>query len=110
MKYTFGVSYDSCGIKLSNYVEFELELTEKEVETIISFLKENGDCDYGYLEPIDSSLFWKINDAGNDAVLKSINEDRGEEEQLDFFDVDWTSMFFEFSWPDSLLDAAGLNN
>ena len=101
MKYTFGVSFGAWP-KYSNYASFDLELTDDEAETIRAFLKENGDCDYAYLEPEHPELFDRINDAANDAVLAEINE--GREEKLDFFDVDWASMGHDFYWPDELMD------
>ena len=97
--FTFSVSY-GCGPKLSHGADFDLELDDQEIEYIKSFLKANGDCGYEYVEEDNRALFEKINDAANDAVLRSINS--GRKNKLDFWDVDWGGMFFGFCWPEEL--------
>jgi len=109
MKYTFS-EYFGSGWKSSHYVEFDIDLSDEEVATVVSFLKENGDCDYGELEFINGALFDKINDAANEAVLSALNEDREADEKLEFDDVDWCSMSYDFCWPDELLNAAGVEH
>lgn len=80
---------------------FDIEFTEEEADILREFLRKNGDCDYAYLEPEHSDLFWKINDAANDAVLLEINKRR--RKKLDFDDVDWMGLRFDFYWPEELL-------
>ena len=105
MKYTFN-EYFGFPPKFSNTISFDIDLAEEEANTIREFLKDNGDCDYGYLESIDRGLFDKINDAANEAVLKSINEERVRQhkKKFDFDDVDWSSIYYDFYWPSELLD------
>ena len=107
MKYTFGESF-GYPPKFHKSISFDIDLTEEEAKTIRDFLKENGDCDYGYLERVDKALFDKINDAANDAVLDCINEERARlhKKKYDFDDVDWSSIYYDFYWPKDLLDGS----
>lgn len=104
MKYTFGESF-GLPPKFNNYVDFDIDLTEEEAGIIRTFLKENGDCDYVYLESINGALFEKINDAANEAILKRLNEDRVRQhkKKLDFFDIDWSYISYDFYWPQELI-------
>ena len=105
MKYTFSESF-GIGPKYGSFAEFEVELSDQEAEYLRAFLKENGEyCDYAALEYTNRELFNRINDAANDAVLDSINEKRAEagEPPLEFDEVDWSSMVYDFYWPDELL-------
>ena len=101
MEYTFSLSFRT-GPKPGKVVSFQLDLTDSEVEYIKEYLRKNGlDCDYGEMEFDNQSLFDKINDSANEAVLLSVNEERisvGENE-LDFDDVDWAYISFDFYWP-----------
>ena len=76
-------------------------MNDEEVAYIKKFLEDNGNCDYGYMESENPSLFNKINDAANDAVLEEIN--KHSDKKIDFFDVDWTGLSFDFIWPEELL-------
>lgn len=99
------------GPKFSNVAKFSLELDEEEIAYIKDYLHRNGDCGYEYIE-FDSesiypdfnhgALFEKINDAANDAVVAAINE--GREEKLEFEDIPWENMFFDFIWDERLMD------
>ena len=82
-----------------------MELSDQEAAFLRSFLEENGDCDYAALEYTDLELFDRINDAANDAVLESINKTRAEagEPPLEFDEVDWQGMGYDFCWPEELL-------
>ena len=101
MKYTFGESF-GYGPKNTDYsITFDIDLTDEEAEIIRAFLKENGDCDYAYLEFEHPGLFDLINDTANDAVVEEINRHR--RRKLDFFDIDWTALSFDFYWPEELL-------
>ena len=100
MKYTFQECF-GYGPKYTNCIAFELDLSEEEAESIRAFLKENGDCDYCYLERDYPFIFDRINDAANEAVLSAIN--KGRRKKLDFDDVDWSSMGYDFYWPEELL-------
>lgn len=100
--YTFEVCF-GYGPKTTGSADFDLELDEKEIAFLKDFLMKNGiECDYGYIEDDDPSLFNKINDAANDAVVKEINKHR--RKKLDFFDIDWTEMSFDFYWPPELTE------
>ena len=92
----------SCGYGATS---FELELSEEEETYIKEFLKRNGDCDYGYMESENPGLFEKINDASNETIVNMINQVRKEdgEEPLDFFDINWGNMRFDFYYPKELL-------
>ena len=98
--YPFEVDF-GYGPKASYVAIFNLELNDEEVAYIKNFLEVNGDCDYGYMESENPSLFNKINDAANDAVLEEIN--KNSDKKIDFFDVDWTGLSFDFIWPEELL-------
>ena len=100
MKYTFSESFGSWP-KYNNHVTFEVDLSEEEANAIRAFLEENGDCDYGYLEPKYPELFDRINEAANEAVLAALNRRR--RKKLDFDDVDWQGIGFDFYWPKDLL-------
>ena len=92
----------SCGYGATS---FELELSVEEEAYIKEFLEKNGDCDYGYMESDNPDLFEKINDVCNEAVFNLINQVRKEdgEKPLNFFDIDWGNMQFEFFYPKELL-------
>ena len=105
MKYTFSESF-GLGPKYGTTVSFDIELSDEEVSFLRAFLEENGECcDYGYLEFGRPELFERINDAANDAVLDAINEKRVEagEPPLEFDEVDWQCINYDFYWPDELL-------
>lgn len=91
------------GYKPSDSAVFSLELNEEEIAYLINYLRENGnDCDYSDIEYDNWALFNKLNDAANDAVLEEIN--RHLEKKIDFFDVDWTGLSFDFIWPEELTE------
>ena len=101
MEYTFSLSFGT-GPKPGKVVSFQLDLTDSEAAYIKEYLRKNGrDCDYGEMEFDNQCLFDKINDSANTAVLSSINEDRKEEgeDALDFDNVDWDCISFNFYWP-----------
>lgn len=104
-KYSFSVHF-GWDVKCHNIADFTLKLSRAQVETIISFLEEEGDCAYVYMELYDKFLYNTLNDAANEAVLKALN--KGRRKKLEFDDVDWQDMNHEFYWPDILLDAAGI--
>lgn len=104
MDYWFSLSY-GVGPKPGQVVWFQLDLTESEVSYIKDYLHKHGrECGYEGIEFDNPSLFDKINDSANYAVLSSINEDREEEGEstIDFDDVDWAYMSFDFYWPEEL--------
>ena len=105
MRYTFGESFGS-GPKCSKNISFEIELSDEEAAFLRAFLEKNGEgCDYCYLEKENVALFDKINEASSGAVLGRINEDRVAmgERPLDFYEVDWTGINYDFYWPDELI-------
>jgi len=100
------------GPKVSNSASFILELNDAEIAYLKDFLAREGDCDYGFIEYDGGSiypdfdnkaLFEKINDAANDAVMDEINRHR--KKKVDYFDIDWSGMSFDFIWPEELLKA-----
>lgn len=100
-KYTFSESF-GYGPKSTDYhASFDMGLSDEDVEILRAFLRENGDCDYGYLEHDHPSLFDRINDAANEAVLTALNKRR--RKKLEFDDVDWANLRFDFYWPEELL-------
>lgn len=101
MRYTFEEDYGTWP-KYSNHISFIVELSDEEANLIRAFLKENGDCDYADLESESPALFNRINDAANDAVLAALN--KGRKKKLDFFDVDWQGIGFDFFWPKELME------
>lgn len=104
MKYRFSVSYGH-GPTPRGSVNFEVDLTGCDVTYLMDYLHKNGtDCDYGEIEFNNRRLFDKLNDAANEAVLEDLNKFRKEsgEEDLDFDDVDWVNMSFDFDWPEEL--------
>ena len=106
MEYTFSESFGS-GPKMNHYIEFQIDLTEKEEVYLRDYIEKNGpDCGYDEIEFDNQELFDKINDIANQAVLDRINEDRREfeEDELDFYDVNWGNMSFDFNWPKELYD------
>ena len=88
--------------KPGKVVSFQLDLTDSRAAYIKGYLCKNGrDYDYGEMEFDNQPLFDKINDSANEALLLSVNEERisvGENE-LDFDDVDWAYISFDFYWP-----------
>ena len=89
------------GPKLTRSASFSLDLNEQEIAYIKEYLEINGDeCGYEDIEFDNTVLFDKINDAANDAVVKEINRHRIK--KIDFFDIDWARMQFDFCWPDEL--------
>lgn len=106
MEYLFSESFGS-GPKFNNHIEFSIDLTDEDVSYIKDYLKKNGpDCGYEEIEYDNPGLFDKINDTASQAVLKRINENRREfdEEELDFYEVDWGNIFFDFYWPEEFYD------
>lgn len=101
-KYTFSESFGYGPKNTDYFATFDMVLSDEEVEFLRAFLKENGDCDYGYLESDNPHLFNRINDAANEAVLTALNKRRWKH-KLDFDDVDWCSLSFDFCWPEELL-------
>ena len=100
-KLTFAESF-GYGPKNNEYnINFELDFSDEEVEILRNFLRVNGDCNYVYLEHDYPHLFDRINDAANEAVLEALNKHR--RKIIDFYDVDWLNMRFDFYWPDELL-------
>ena len=97
--YTFTVCFGG-GPKCSDSASFDLELNDQEIEYIKSYLKKNGDCGYEHMEWDNPGLFSKLNGHANDAVLDAINEES--DEPVEFDDVDWEYMEFDFLWPDEL--------
>lgn len=100
-KYTFSESFGYGPKNVRHIASFTLDLSSDEVETLRAFLRENGDCDYAYLEKDHPDLFERINDAANEAVLLEINRHR--RKKLDFGDVDWGNLCFDFYWPQELI-------
>lgn len=101
-EYTFCESF-GYGPKGTDYsATFKLALSEEEVAILRSFLEKNGDCDYCYLEYDNPKLFDRINDAANEAVLAALNACR-RKKRLEFDDVDWSGLTFDFYWPEELL-------
>ncbi len=95
--------YFGYGPKFSDSAKFSLELDEDEIAFLKNYIKKNGaECDYGGIEFENGKLFNKINDAANDAVLNEINKHK--RKKIDFFDVDWMGMNFEFYWPAELTE------
>ena len=100
--FTFEVDF-GYGPKVSDSAVFSLELDDQEISYIKNYLQDNGkDCGYAEIEFNNPSLFDKINDAANEAVVEEINKHSGE--KVDFLDVDWTGMTFDFIWPSELTD------
>ena len=101
------------GPKIQMSASFNLELNEEEITYIKDYIKRNGpDCGYAEMEYDTGSLFKsfdhralfeKINDAANDAVVEAINHKR--KRKLDFFDIPWETMSFDFIWAKELLEA-----
>lgn len=100
MNYRFG---ESLGARNSTVFWFDIDLTEEQADEIRSFLKENGDCDYAYLEFTHPELFDMINEAATNAALDAINDMRDEGEKLEFDEVDWGSINYDFYWPSELM-------
>ena len=98
MRYTFGETLGS-GLTF----QFEIDLTDEQADIIRTFLKENGDCDYSYLESESPGLFEIINEAATEAAFKAINEERDEDDRLDYWDIDWGSISYDFYWPKELM-------
>ena len=109
--FTFNVVF-GIGPKVSKTAKFILELSDDEIAYIKDFLNRYGiNCGYGEME-FDSqsiykdfdhrALFDRINDASNDAVVAAINS--GRKKIIDFFDITWESMSFDFIWPDELMN------
>ena len=91
------------GPKFSDSATFTLELNEDEISFLKNYIEENGEyCGYGEIEHENYELFNKINNAANNAVVEEIN--KHSEKEVDFFDVDWTGMSFEFYWPQELTE------
>lgn len=91
------------GTKTSDSAVFSLELNEAEITFLKNYIKVNGqDCGYEGIESENAELFEMINDAANDAVVEEIN--RNSETEVDFFDIDWTGMSFDFIWPNELIE------
>ena len=101
MKYTFEEDFGTWP-KYSNHISFDVDFSDEEANLLRAFLKENGDCDYAYLETEHPDLFNRINDAANEAVLKELNRHR--KKKLDFFDVDWQCIGYDFFWPKGLME------
>lgn len=91
------------GIKPSDSAVFSLELNEEEIAFLKRYIKNNGrECDYGEIEYENFKLFNKLNSAANEAVVNEINKHL--KKKIDFFDVDWTGMSFDFIWPKELTE------
>jgi hypothetical protein len=84
----------------SHYIEFDIELDSDEDQRLRDFLARNGKCDYSYVEWEHGDLFEIINSAANEAVLADINSRR--ETPLEFDEVDWTWIRYDFYWDDRL--------
>ena len=103
MIYTFGISYGNAP-HFSTYVEFDVDLSEDQVSFLKDWLKENGPCDYAYLESDSAELFDMINDACNEAILQRHNRMLKEEgeDPIGFDEMDWPSIT-DFEWDQRLL-------
>ena len=91
---------------MNNFVKFSIELDADEEQRLRDFLKENGPCDYCYLEGEHSDLFDLINDAASDAVEADIRERfkcDGDEEDDEPINIDWGCICYDFYWDDRLL-------
>lgn len=109
--FLFSVDF-GIGPKVSQSAQFSLELNDKEIAYIKDYLQRNGifcgyfDMEYDsqsvYKDFDHRALFDRINDASNDAVVDAINS--GRKKKIDFFDIPWESMTFDFIWPDELRD------
>ena len=90
------------GPKISRTAHFNLVLNDDEIAYIQDYLHLNGDdCGYEYMEFDNRPLFERINDAANQAVLNAIN--KGRKKKLDFFDIPWETISFDFIWADEFL-------
>jgi hypothetical protein len=109
--YVFNVVF-GVGPKVSKSAQFSLELNDNEIAYIKDYLQRNGFfCGYFDIE-FDSqsvfknfdhrALFDRINDAANDAVVAAIN--CGRKKKIDYFDIPWESMTFDFIWPEDLIN------
>lgn len=95
MIYEFGISYGNPP-HFSTHLEFGIDLSDEQV----SFLKENGECDYSYLEEDHSELFELINDATSNAILEEYNS--WQDTPIDFSEMDWSSIYV-FYWDKRLV-------
>lgn len=99
--FTFEEYYGSPYQK-NNYVSFEIELNESQEQELRAFLKDNGPCDYCYLERCHSELFNLINDTANESVAKDICSRL--QQSLEDCNIDWSGIYYDFFWDKRLLD------
>lgn len=100
MIYEFGIAYGNPP-HFNTHVEFEVDLSDDQVSFLKEWLKENGECDYAYLESDNSELFELINDATSNAILEEYNS--WQDTPIDFSEMDWPSIYV-FYWDKKLVD------